>query len=103
MYNQINHTIEMCCNNGRIEIIMGSMFSGKSTEIIRIINRYRVLDKSILIINSAKDNRYGENSIITHNKQKKKCLSNTILLIALSLSIIVGLVSRISKTRSRCI
>ena len=65
----------MCCNNGRIEIIMGSMFSGKSTEIIRIINRYSVLDKSILIINSAKDNRYGENSIITHNKQKKKCLS----------------------------
>ena len=36
---------------GRLDIIIGSMFSGKSTEIIRLINRYKVLNKNILILN----------------------------------------------------
>ena len=40
---------------GRIDIIMGCMFSGKSTEIIRLINRYKALDKKILIINRSSD------------------------------------------------
>ena len=37
-------------NSGRIDLITGCMFSGKSTEIIRLINRYKALDKQILII-----------------------------------------------------
>ena len=37
--------------SGRIDIIIGSMFSGKSTELIRRINRYKVLSKKILVIN----------------------------------------------------
>jgi len=59
---------------GRIELIIGCMFSGKSTEIIRIINKYQVLNKNILIINSKLDNRYGNNNIITHNKQELDCI-----------------------------
>lgn len=59
---------------GRIELIIGCMFSGKSTEIIRIINKYKVLNKNILVINSKLDNRYGNNSIITHNKQEIECI-----------------------------
>ena len=43
---------------GRIDIIMGCMFSGKSTEIIRLINRYKALDKKILIVNHSNDTRY---------------------------------------------
>ena len=34
-------------NSGRIDVIIGSMFSGKSTELIRRINRYKVLNKNI--------------------------------------------------------
>ena len=60
---------------GRIDIIIGSMFSGKSTELIRRINRYKVLGKNILVINNKLDKRYSENSISTHSNIQLECIS----------------------------
>lgn len=60
---------------GNIKIILGPMFSGKSSEIIRLINRYKILNKKILAINHEIDNRYGENKIISHNKEKIDCIN----------------------------
>jgi thymidine kinase len=62
-------------NMGRIDIIIGSMFSGKSTELIRRINRYKVLGKNILVINNKLDKRYSENSISTHSNIQLECIS----------------------------
>ena len=61
--------------SGRIDIIIGSMFSGKSTELIRRINRYKVLSKKILVINHKLDQRYSESSISTHSNMKLECIS----------------------------
>jgi thymidine kinase len=61
--------------SGRIDIIIGSMFSGKSTELIRRINRYKVLGKKILVINHKLDQRYSESSISTHSNMSLECLS----------------------------
>lgn len=61
--------------SGRIDIIIGSMFSGKSTELIRLINRYKVLGKKILVVNHKLDKRYSENSISTHSNMVLECLS----------------------------
>ena len=61
--------------SGRIDIIIGSMFSGKSTELIRRINRYKVLGKKILVINHKLDQRYSENSISTHSNMSLECIS----------------------------
>ena len=61
--------------SGRIDIIIGSMFSGKSTELIRKINRYKVLKKKILVVNHKLDKRYSENSISTHSNMKFECIS----------------------------
>jgi thymidine kinase len=60
---------------GRIDLIIGSMFSGKSTELIRRINRYRVLDKNILVVKHKLDKRYSENSISTHSNINLDCIS----------------------------
>lgn len=60
---------------GRIDIIMGCMFSGKSTEIIRLINRYKALDKKILIVNHSNDIRYKKDSISTHSNINIDCIS----------------------------
>ena len=60
---------------GRIDIIIGSMFSGKSTELIRSINRYKVLGKKIVCINHILDKRYQENSISTHSNMNIDCIS----------------------------
>jgi thymidine kinase len=58
----------------RLELIMGCMFSGKSTELIRRLKRYRALDKSILVINSAKDIRSDQQVIQTHDKNTFECV-----------------------------
>ena len=65
----------MDSKSGRIDIIMGSMFSGKSTEAIRIINRYKVLEKNMLIINHVSDDRYKKNCIATHSNMSIDCFS----------------------------
>jgi thymidine kinase len=61
---------------GKINLILGCMFSGKSTEIIRLIKRYKQIKKyNLLLINNSKDNRYGESVISSHDKEQIKCLS----------------------------
>ena len=58
---------------GSITLIIGCMFSGKSTEIMRLIKRYKILKKQILIINHVTDQRYATSSISTHDQQQIEC------------------------------
>jgi len=60
--------------NGRLELIIGNMFSGKSTELIRRINREKSIHKRILVINYIDDNRYDTNSVASHDNVKVDCL-----------------------------
>ena len=60
--------------NGRLELIIGNMFSGKSSELIRRINREKSIQKKILVINFIGDNRYSTNSIATHDNTKVNSL-----------------------------
>lgn len=53
---------------GSLELIIGPMYAGKSTELIRIINRFKCLDKNVLVINHSINNRYGSSSLTTHNR-----------------------------------
>ena len=62
-------------NQGYLELIIGPMYAGKSTELIKIINRYKCLQKNIIIINHSYNNRYGSNGLTTHNKESiDKCI-----------------------------
>ena len=61
--------------NGRLELIIGNMFSGKSTELIRRINREKSIKKRILVINYSGDIRYSVNSVATHDQTKVNCLT----------------------------
>ena len=54
---------------GSLELILGCMYSGKTTELIRLMNRYKSINDNILAINYKNDIRYGDdNKIYTHNK-----------------------------------
>lgn len=56
-------------NSGKLELIIGNMFSGKSTELIRRIKRELSIHKKILVINYIDDNRYYDTEVIsTHDK-----------------------------------
>jgi thymidine kinase len=53
---------------GNIQLILGCMFSGKTSELIRRIQRYKSIEKKILFVNYLEDTRYGEDQIYTHDR-----------------------------------
>ena len=65
--------------NTRVEIILGCMFSGKSTELLRRCNRYRAIGKNIILINHVVDTR-TDSSIKTHDGTKNEAIKLTNLM-----------------------
>tara|TARA_A100001015_G_C14529291_1_gene533489 strand:- start:26 stop:559 length:534 start_codon:yes stop_codon:yes gene_type:complete len=64
----------------KLEIIMGPMFSGKSTELLRRTRRYEAIGKKVMYINHALDTRHGDNKISTHDLSEKDALmTNTLV------------------------
>lgn len=53
---------------GWIEVISGSMFSGKTEELIRRLNRARIANLNVEIFKPGIDVRYDEEDIVSHNK-----------------------------------
>lgn len=62
---------------GRIELIIGPMFAGKSTELLRRVRRLEISGKKCLNIKYTGDNRYAneESTITTHDKQAMKAVA----------------------------
>lgn len=53
---------------GWIEVICGSMFSGKTEELIRRLNRAKIARQKIQIFKPALDKRYHTENIVSHNE-----------------------------------
>lgn len=53
--------------NGWIEVICGSMFSGKSEELIRRVRRAQFAKQRIAVFKPQIDNRYSEEAVVSHN------------------------------------
>lgn len=54
--------------SGWIEVICGSMFSGKTEELIRRLNRAKIANQRICIFKPQKENRYDESAVVSHDK-----------------------------------
>ncbi len=52
--------------NGWIEVICGSMFSGKTEELIRRLKRVEFAQQKLLLFKPAIDNRYHEEQVVSH-------------------------------------
>ncbi|WP_338752018.1 thymidine kinase [Bacillus sp. FJAT-52991] len=52
---------------GWLEVICGSMFSGKSEELIRRVRRAQFAKQTIMVFKPVIDNRYSEESVVSHN------------------------------------
>lgn len=52
---------------GWIEVICGSMFSGKTEELIRRLKRVKIANLSVEIFKPAIDTRYDETKIVSHD------------------------------------
>ena len=71
---------------GWIEVICGSMFSGKTEELLRRVKRAKIAKQKIKIFKPKKDVRYDKKKVISHdqNSIKSKPVSNPWKIIKLS-------------------
>lgn len=79
--NTINHSKQ----SGWMEVICGSMFSGKTEELIRRLRRAEMAGQTVEIFKPQIDTRYGLEEVVSHNLNKIRSTpvesSNEILLL----------------------
>jgi thymidine kinase len=77
---------------GWIEVICGSMFSGKTEELIRRLKRVKIANLKAEIFKPAVDTRYDEQKIVSHDENKIHSTpienSQTILLLAQDVDVV---------------
>lgn len=63
----LENSEENSLRTGWIEVICGSMFSGKTEELIRRINRAKIAKQKVQIFKPGVDNRYDAINVVSHN------------------------------------
>lgn len=58
---------------GFLEIILGPMFSGKTTHLVNLYNKYIESGLRVLVINYSADTRYHDTMLSTHDKKTIPC------------------------------
>lgn len=61
-------------DSGWIEVICGSMFSGKTEELIRRLKRAEIAKMKVKIFKPIIDNRYSSEHIVSHNQLKMQSI-----------------------------
>ncbi len=64
--HHLDHPVE----GGWIEIVCGSMFSGKTEELIRRLTRAKIARQSVQIFKPAIDTRYDDHKVVSHNQNE---------------------------------
>lgn len=86
--NTINHAKQ----SGWMEVICGSMFSGKTEELIRRLRRAEMAGQNVEIFKPQIDTRYDEENVVSHNKNEIRSTpissSNEILLLGSNCDVI---------------
>jgi thymidine kinase len=65
---------------GYLEIIIGSMYSGKTSRLVEIYKQCKFCNISVVVINHSIDNRYDEELLSTHDQVKIPCIKTNKLL-----------------------
>jgi len=67
--NTVNHIEQF----GWIEVICGSMFSGKTEELIRRLKRAQFAKQKVEIFKPAVDTRYDDEKVVSHDESEIRC------------------------------
>ena len=65
----LENSIKTTGKKGSIEVITGSMFSGKTEELIRRLRRAQFAGLKVEIFKPSLDNRYSETKIVSHDEK----------------------------------
>uniref|UniRef100_A0A915E758 Thymidine kinase n=1 Tax=Ditylenchus dipsaci TaxID=166011 RepID=A0A915E758_9BILA len=68
-----------CHWRGSIHLIIGPMFSGKTTELFRLTKRHTLAGKKVVVVKYARDNRYDATMACTHDLNKMEAVSAVLL------------------------
>ncbi|MFH4979553.1 hypothetical protein AB6A40_006262 [Gnathostoma spinigerum] len=63
--------------SGRVELILGPMFSGKTTEMLRRLKRHQLANCSCRIVKYLKDTRFSNDQVSTHDRQMQEAIGAT--------------------------
>ena len=65
----------MSRNYGKLHLIIGPMFSGKTSKLVSIFHKLRAYDESVCIVNYALDKRYSDkDQMSTHDNVHLDCI-----------------------------
>lgn len=68
-------------NSGYLEIILGSMYAGKTSRLTEIYKQCTYCNIPVVVINHSLDDRYGDNNhVITHDHVKIPCIQTSHLM-----------------------
>lgn len=88
----LENTIIHSKQSGWMEVICGSMFSGKTEELIRRLRRAEMAGQIVEIFKPNIDTRYAIEEVVSHNENKINCTpvkaSSEILLLGLSCDVV---------------
>ena len=71
-----NQTVEMNLQNSYLELIIGPMFSGKTSKLLEIYKQCIFCNIPVTIINHSFDKRYHETMLSSHDKIMAPCLQS---------------------------
>lgn len=66
----LENTINSKNNSGWVEVISGSMFSGKTEELIRRLKRAKIAGQKTVIFKPSVDARYDEFAVVSHDENQ---------------------------------
>ena len=62
-------------SRGLLDVYAGPMYAGKTSKLLQRVLWLNQQAKKVLVIKSAKDDRYSEDTITTHNQLSYPCIS----------------------------
>ena len=62
-------------NQGRLEVICGPMFSGKTEELIKRLRRAKIAFQNVVAFKPLIDDRYDLNDVVSHSEQRVNCVA----------------------------
>jgi thymidine kinase len=80
MNEEVTTTMEnVSCSCGYLELIVGPMYSGKTSKLFNIHKQYTFCEVKTLVINYEEDTRYSQTMLSTHDKSMIPCIKSTTL------------------------
>lgn len=66
--------MDLQIKDGWIEVIAGSMFAGKTEELLRRVRRIQYAKKKVLVFKPAIDNRFSKSEVVSHDNGRTESI-----------------------------